>query len=110
MTPLAVAACSSEPLNSPPDNMGPADSGFINVQDAGFADAGTPMGGCEANYPAHASVMTLGEAVEPWSWTRAIDGLNNETDLDLTQAFCDTDPDIDWSPFDYLLFVSIPGW
>lgn len=82
------------------------DSG-VNDEDAGIADAGQT--GC--TYPEGArEPMTLDEVITPYSWAAAIDGANQRIDLDLTQAYCNDDPDIEWSPFDVLLFVSIPAW
>ena len=103
--PLALGAlawaCSGGASPLPSAMMGP-------TSDAG-SDAG-PATGCAALYPDYAAVMTLDQAVEPWRWPRAVDGQGNVTDLDLAEAFCNDDPDLDWSPFDLLLFVSVPGW
>jgi hypothetical protein len=63
-------------------------------------------------YPAGATEpMTLGEVLSPYSWPTAIHrGTGARTTLDLAHVPCATDPEIDWSPFDVLLFVSIPAW
>jgi hypothetical protein len=74
-------------------------------------DVGTPDEACDA-YPAEAvRPMELGSVLYPYSWPvakRLSDGL--EAPLDLGQVPCASSPDIDWSPFDVLLFVSIPAW
>jgi hypothetical protein len=71
----------------------------------------TPNGAC-ADYPAGAvRPMELGSVIFPYSWTQTRHlGTGSEAPIDLGQVPCATDPDIDWSPFDVLLFVSIPAW
>ena len=54
--------------------------------------------------------MALGEVLWPYAWPVAIHGDGTITDLDLTRAHCDTDPIIDWSPHDILVFISVPAW
>ena len=64
---------------------------------------------CE--YPSdYADPMAFGQPLPPFKWANAVDGLGEAIDLDLAHAQCDTDPDLDWGPFDALLFVSIPAW
>lgn len=74
-------------------------------------ETGTPDGACDA-YPADAvRPMELGAVLYPYTWPVArnlFDGV--ETALDLGQVPCATDPVIDWSPFDVLLFISVPAW
>ena len=55
--------------------------------------------------------MALGEVITPYSWPTALavaDG--SSAPLDVADVPCNTSDDIDWSPFDVLLFVSIPAW
>ena len=55
--------------------------------------------------------MALGEVISPYRWPNA--SLRSDGSLvsvDLAEAPCAMDDDIDWSPFDVLLFVSIPAW
>jgi len=62
-------------------------------------------------YPDGASdVMTRGEVMPAFSWpdARHLDG--RTASLDLSSAPCNDDDDIDWSPFDVLVFISIPAW
>jgi hypothetical protein len=55
--------------------------------------------------------MTLGETIPPFRWAEAVHrGSSQRAALDLGQVPCALSPDIDWSPFDALLFVSIPAW
>lgn len=72
---------------------------------------GTPDSACDS-YPADAvDPMMVDEVIWPYSWPAArhrSDG--REAPLDLGQVPCGADEDIDWSPFDVLLFVSIPAW
>ncbi len=65
-----------------------------------------------ATYPAgYVEPMALGEAIAPYAWPEAIHrGTGQQADLELAQVPCAADDDIDWSPFDVLLFVSIPAW
>ena len=74
-------------------------------------EVGTPDDAC-AGYPEDAvRPMELGSVLYPYSWPvakRLSDAV--ELPLDLGQVPCASDPDIDWSPFDVLLFVSIPAW
>ena len=80
------------------------DRGFL---DTGPADSGVPS----CNYPADAAEpMALNQVLSPYTWSSAFTAAGQLIDLNLTDAFCNTDPDIDWSPFDLLLFVSIPAW
>ena len=71
-------------------------------------DPGPPCTG----YPEGAvEPMALGEVLSPYAWPSArslVDG--TQLPLDLANVPCAVDPGIDWSPFDVLLFVSIPAW
>lgn len=71
----------------------------------------TPDTAC-ADYPPDAvRPMEEGSVLYPYAWPEAL-GLSSNFSgaLDLGFAPCDTDPEIDWSPFDILYFVSIPAW
>ncbi|HCP45466.1 MAG TPA: hypothetical protein DIU15_05460 [Deltaproteobacteria bacterium] len=77
--------------------------------DDGGADEGDNTPDCA--YPEGATEpMTLGEVLYPYAWPNAIHGDGTEASLDLENAACDTDEVLDWSPFDVLLFVSLPAW
>lgn len=80
--------------------------------DAGPADTGpADTGNQNCTYPAGSTgSFAVGEILTPFSWATSLDGMSVDRPLDLTQAFCNNDPNIDWSPFDMLLFVSIPAW
>lgn len=54
--------------------------------------------------------MGQGALLEPFGWkvARHLDG--REAPLFMERVFCNDDPDIDWSPFDVLVFVAIPAW
>ncbi len=68
-----------------------------------------PEPGC--SYPAGApAVMALDQVLPTYSWSESIDAAGNNVPLDVTNVPCDNDANIDWSPFDVLLFVSIPAW
>ncbi|MEZ4319219.1 MAG: hypothetical protein R3F61_17015 [Myxococcota bacterium] len=74
-------------------------------------EVGTPNEVCDG-YPADAvRPMELGSVLYPYSWPTAKSlSTGAEVALDLGQVPCASDPEIDWSPFDVLLFVSIPAW
>ncbi|MEN0062550.1 MAG: hypothetical protein AAGA48_10405 [Myxococcota bacterium] len=73
---------------------------------------GTSVDCVDVTYPEGAvEPMALGEVISPYRWPNAslrADG--TLVSLNLRQAPCALDDDIDWSPFDVLLFVSIPAW
>jgi len=55
--------------------------------------------------------MALGETMAAYAWPEAVDlASGRRADLDLGTVPCNTDDDIDWSPFDVLLFISVPAW
>lgn len=92
---------------------GSTDSGALDlgVFDLGARDTGTPDAGFACDYPAGAvEPMALGEVIPSYAWSRAIAGDDAVFDLDLSKVHCNDDEDIDWSPFDVLLFISIPAW
>lgn len=82
----------------------------LNVGCAGTTPGdGEPNEPCE--YPAGAAEpMAQGEVINSYVWPTALEADRTERSLNLTEAYCDADDDIDWSPFDMLLFVSIPAW
>lgn len=60
-------------------------------------------------YPAAPAVMAADQPLPAFSWPTALDYARNDVEIDLERAYCNDD-DIEWSPFDVLLFVSIPAW
>ncbi|MBX2799444.1 MAG: hypothetical protein KTR31_17345 [Myxococcales bacterium] len=55
--------------------------------------------------------MELGGVMYPHRWPEGEHrGTGLRTEVDLGAIPCGTSSDIDWSPFDVLLFVSIPAW
>jgi hypothetical protein len=78
-----------------------------------IAPDGTPPSCADGDdYPAGASEpMALGDTLFPYAWPEARSRSTGETvPLNLGDVPCDQAEDIDWSPFDVLLFVSIPAW
>lgn len=72
-------------------------------------DTSPTEGGCA--YPVGAvDPMAEGEVLYPYRWPVAKHRDGRDGAVDLATVPCNTDPDIDWSPFDVLLFVSIPAW
>jgi hypothetical protein len=74
-------------------------------------ETGTPNTACDA-YPANAvRPMEVGAVLYPYAWPVARNLADQrELPLDLGKVPCATDPDIDWSPFDVLLFISVPAY
>lgn len=74
--------------------------------------AGTVCSEDGTGYPAGAvEPMALGKVLFPYRWPDAIHrGTGARGPLDLSLVPCAGDPDIDWSRFAALLFVSIPAW
>ena len=67
--------------------------------------------GSSCGYPEGAAEpMALDAVISPYRWAdaRHLDGRTGA--IDLNEVFCASDEEIDWSPFDILLFVSIPAW
>lgn len=91
-----------------------ADGTNDSAVDDGATDNGaTDDVAADCAYPEDAqNKMALGAVLKAYSWPTAFhrDGREGEFDLELEQVPCESDPDIDWSPFDVLLFVSIPAW
>lgn len=54
--------------------------------------------------------MALDQPLAPYSWPTAIHADGTTTSLSLEQAYCGTDPVIDWSIHDLLVFISLPAW
>lgn len=114
----SIPADSGAPTDSgiAPDSGSIADAGLLDAArvDSGAMDAGqgTPdAGNPGCTYPPGAvEPMALNEVLTAHSWPTAIDGTGNRFDLDLTKVHCTNDEDIDWSPFDALLFISIPAF
>jgi hypothetical protein len=72
------------------------------------SDTDTDVTGC---YPDGAvEPMAEGEVLTAYSWpdARHLDG--RTASLELSKVPCSDDDDIDWSPHDVLVFVSIPAW
>jgi hypothetical protein len=99
------------------DDAGDDDSGDDDAgdDDAGDDDAGDDDAGDDdaapCSYPTGAvEPMTVGEVLTDYAWSDARLYGGSSVPLDLEAAHCNTDPNMDWSPFDVLLFVSIPAW
>lgn len=72
---------------------------------------GTPSEACEGYPEGAVRPMEVDSVLFPYSWPEAMNMVDGTmAALDLGQVPCGTDPNIDWSPFDVLLFVSIPAW
>lgn len=81
--------------------------------DEPLAPEGTPPSCADGDeYPSGAvEPMALGSVLTPYRWPEARSrGTGDTVPLDLADAPCAQSEDIEWSPFDVLLFVSIPAW
>ncbi len=69
-------------------------------------------GGVDCTYPEDpVHPMAIDEVLFPYEWPTAIHvGDGRTSPLAVEDMACATSDDIDWSPFDVLLFVSIPAW
>ncbi|MEO0602788.1 MAG: hypothetical protein AAF211_15200, partial [Myxococcota bacterium] len=96
-----------EPVEPDPTPPGPTDTGPGEVPgtETDCLDGETYPGGA-------VEPMAFGQVLSPYAWPTAVRHANGQTlaGLDLANVPCALDPDIDWSPFDVLLFVSIPAW
>lgn len=81
---LALVGCSTEPVSTEPTDVA-------------------------CTYPDAPDTMASGEALPAFSWPSALHADGRSQALDLSGVPC-PDGEIDWSPFDVLLFVSIPAW
>lgn len=112
---LLAAACSASVDDTPGDAPSGDDGDGVSSGDdtarPAADDSGDGVAGGDCAYPDGAvEPMALGEVLTPYRWPEAIHGDGRVADLDLGLVPCAADPDIDWSPFDVLLFVSIPAW
>lgn len=73
-------------------------------------DTSPTTAGCA--YPEGAvDPMAEGAVLYPYRWPVAKHRDGRDGAVDLATVPCNTDPEtVDWSPFDVLLFVSIPAW
>jgi hypothetical protein len=76
----------------------------------GDADTDLPVDSSECDYPVAAEPMAHNEPLAAYSWAQALLADGRTLPLDLTQAYCNSDTSYDWSPHDYMLFVSVPAW
>ncbi len=101
----------SSDTDVPPTDTDVTDTDDTDVADTDVTDTGGDTGTTPCAYPVGAvEPMAVDEVLSPYSWPEAIHRDGRSLDLDLAQVPCADDPDIDWSPHDVLVFVSIPAW
>jgi hypothetical protein len=102
---VTLAAASSLLLACPG-----ARPGGAGDDDDDAADDDSPEAPCE--YPPGApEEMAEGEVLPRFSWPAARDASGSEAPLDLLAAHCGDASDAwAWSPYDAILFVSLPAW
>jgi hypothetical protein len=77
----------------------------------GATDTADGIGGdSDCAYPQATEPMALDESLAAYSWPEAMAANGDSFPLDLERVFCNADDNVDWSIFDYLLFVSVPAW
>ncbi|TNE88169.1 MAG: hypothetical protein EP330_16060 [Deltaproteobacteria bacterium] len=64
----------------------------------------------DCDYPQAAEPMALNQPLAAYSWAQSLRADGATVALDLATAFCNSDTSYDWSPHDYMLFVSVPAW
>lgn len=70
-----------------------------------------PLDAGPCGYPDGAvEPMAEGAVIWPYRWSTALLADRTSKSLDLAAVHCRTDDDVEWSPFDVLLFISIPAW
>lgn len=103
---------SETPPDTPaPEDTVPGDDTDVVVDTPDDTAGLGPDTAVSCDYPAGAvEPMALGEVLTPYAWPRALHADGRDLPLRLERVPCAVDPDIDWSPFDLLLFVSVPAW
>lgn len=76
----------------------------------GTTDPGDGDGDQPCVYPDAAEPMALDQPLAAYAWPEALRNNFVSTPLSLEDAYCDSDEEIDWSPHDLLVFISIPAW
>ena len=109
---LGLSACGPSvydaPWNPNPTQVGDPTSPTGTTTDPGTTPGTTPTVDC--GYPEAAPEMALNEVLPAFRWSEARHRDGRIAPLSLVEAYCNSSTDIDWSPFDVLLFVSIPAW
>lgn len=77
---------------------------------AGDATDSDSVGPSLCEYPAATTPMALDAPLEALYWAQARRADGSFHPLSLQQAHCGDDTSYDWSPHDYMLFVSVPAW
>ncbi len=83
---------------------------LVACSGGGDADTDVPVDGVGCDYPDAAEPMALNEPLAAYSWAQALLADGRTLPLDLASAYCNSDTSYDWSPHDYMLFVSVPAW
>jgi hypothetical protein len=92
------------------DSGGGIDSGAMGF-DSGPPDTGPPDTGPGCEYPlGGVEPMMRNMTLWHYAWPEAIDGMGRNFPIDLEAVACTADENIDWSPFDVLVFIAIPAW
>lgn len=105
---MILGACgmpqTSKDVGTDTDGSGDTDDGVVGTDTDGAR-------GTLCDYPEGAvEPMALHEVLSPYRWAKAIHGDGRQAPLDLGFVPCAGSDDIEWSPFDVLVFVSIPAW
>lgn len=104
---LGMVACTTTQPGPTTNTDGNTDDGTTNTANTG-EPSDTATEGC--TYPDAVEPMALNEVLFPYRWPNALHRDGRTGEVRLREVYCDDDEDIDWSPFDVLVFVSIPAW
>ncbi len=109
---VAALGCSNGSGMPEPDaepDMQPDAQPDMQLEPDAQPDAEPEMAPC--SYPIlPPSTLALDDTFPRTSYPNMLDAARNSYTLDMEEVNCATDADIDWSPFDVLLFISIPAW
>ena len=84
-------------------------TGLLGCAQAGGPSEPPPPPPCE--YPEDSvEPMEVGEVITPYFWQTALHADGRDIELSLGEVYCNEGSEIDWSPFDVLLFISYPVW
>lgn len=107
---LLGAACTpvSTVSNPEPEPPGPTDDLPVTTTTDSPTETKTEP---KCAYPfSYDTAMLEGAILEPFGWKTARHRDGREAPLYMEEVFCNDAPDMDWSPFDVLVFVAIPAW
>lgn len=104
--PLLLAACTATVADT--DDAPPVPTADSATTTSKPTDTGPEKPLC--SHPAAPEDMAEGEILKPYGWKVAYHRDGRQLPLFMERAYCNDQKEIDWSPFDVLVFVAIPAW